>query len=47
MSTLSRVTDNLSSEEKRIILAQLQREKARGRKSFPLSFAQQRLWFLD
>jgi hypothetical protein len=39
--------DNLSSEEKRAALAQLLRKKARGRKSFPLSFAQQRLWFLD
>lgn len=47
MSTLSRRTDNLSSEEKRVILAQLLRKKARGRKSFPLSFSQQRLWFLD
>jgi amino acid adenylation domain-containing protein/thioester reductase-like protein len=47
MSTLSRHPDTLSSEEKRVILAQLLRKKARGRKSFPLSFAQQRLWFLD
>jgi amino acid adenylation domain-containing protein/thioester reductase-like protein len=47
MSILSRGMDNLSSEEKRLLLAQLLRKKAQWRKSFPLSFAQQRLWFLD
>jgi amino acid adenylation domain-containing protein len=47
VSTLSRRPDNLSSEEKRVVLAELLRKKARKRKSFPLSFAQQRLWFLD
>src|SRR5262245_41624202 len=47
MTTLSGRTDNLSSAEKRVRLAQLLLQKARGRKSFRLSFAQQRLWFLD
>jgi hypothetical protein len=47
VSTLSSRTENLSSEQKRVFLAQLLRKKAQERKSFPLSFAQQRLWFLD
>jgi hypothetical protein len=47
MSTVFSRTGNLSSEEKRLLLAQMLRKKGRGRKSFPLSFAQQRLWFLN
>ncbi len=37
---------NLSAEEKRILLAQLLQEEAGKANCFPLSFAQQRLWFL-
>jgi amino acid adenylation domain-containing protein/thioester reductase-like protein len=37
----------LSPEEKRTLLAQLLRKKAQQSRSFPLSFAQERLWFLD
>src|SRR5579859_7680463 len=39
---------NLSPEEKRALLAEiLQKKRSRPRYFFPLSFAQQRLWFLD
>ncbi|GER90171.1 hypothetical protein KDW_43330 [Dictyobacter vulcani] len=39
---------NLSSEQKRAMLSQLLKKKAsEKKKTFPLSFAQQRLWFLD
>ncbi|PSO55420.1 MAG: hypothetical protein BRC35_12075 [Cyanobacteria bacterium QH_10_48_56] len=38
---------NLSDTEKRSLLAKLLRDKARQERTFPLSFAQQRLWFLD
>ncbi|HKY27539.1 MAG TPA: amino acid adenylation domain-containing protein [Pyrinomonadaceae bacterium] len=44
-STLDRVLD-LSLEEKRALLSKLVREEADGAETFPLSFAQQRLWFL-
>src|SRR5947209_2334420 len=37
----------LSPQEKRALLAQLLRKKASASRSAPLSFAQQRLWFLD
>ncbi|HEX6716527.1 MAG TPA: condensation domain-containing protein, partial [Pyrinomonadaceae bacterium] len=37
----------LSAEEKRELLAELFRKQARESKTYPLSFAQQRLWFLD
>jgi amino acid adenylation domain-containing protein/HAD superfamily phosphatase (TIGR01681 family) len=38
---------NLSTEQKRALLAQFLRQEASASKSFPASFAQQRLWFLD
>jgi amino acid adenylation domain-containing protein len=37
----------LSTDEKRALLARLLQKKAGTLKSFPLSFAQQRLWILD
>jgi len=47
---MSRVLNNgleLSVDEKRALLADLLRKKAAQAKSAPLSFSQQRLWFLD
>ncbi|MDB6037006.1 MAG: amino acid adenylation enzyme/thioester reductase family protein, partial [Verrucomicrobiales bacterium] len=38
---------NLTGEKKRALLAQMLREKARKAGNLPLSFSQQRLWFLD
>lgn len=47
MSDISSSEINLSSEEKRLLLAKLLREKASGEKSvYPLSYGQQALWFL-
>src|SRR3954465_7294092 len=47
MQNPSTVTDNFALVEKRALLARMLREKARLSKSFPLSFAQERLWFLN
>src|SRR5947207_1080349 len=47
MSSTSKQTSQLSSWEKRVLLAQLLRKKADEFRTFPLSFAQQRLWFLE
>lgn len=40
-------TKNLPPEEKRALLARLLREKGKQPKSYPVSFGQQRLWFMD
>jgi amino acid adenylation domain-containing protein len=37
----------MAPAEKRELLARLLREKARSARSYPMSFAQERLWFLD
>ena len=47
MSQTSKHTASLSPDEKRALLERLLRKKARQSKSFPLSFAQERLWFLN
>ena len=47
MSRTSKRTADLSPDEKRALLERLLRKKARESKSFPLSFAQERLWFLN
>src|SRR6185312_12184289 len=45
MTNVSRPVD-LPSEAKRALLAQLLRDRVRTAKQKPLSFAQERLWFL-
>lgn len=47
MSTLHPSLENMSAEEKRALLTRLLTEKSRKSRSFPLSFAQQRLWFFE
>ena len=44
---MSNNINELSAEEKRSLLAQLLQNKIRTSKSSPLSYAQERLWFLD
>src|SRR4051812_32031049 len=47
MSDSSKRIADLSPAEKRALLAEIRQKKTRAARSFPLSFAQQRLWFLD
>lgn len=45
MSTME--LSGLTPEQKRALLARMLAQKGRGQQSFPLSHAQQRLWFID
>jgi len=47
MDSLSKRMVEASPEEKRVLLASLLRKKAQQPKTYPLSFAQERLWFFD
>ncbi|HEX2189759.1 MAG TPA: amino acid adenylation domain-containing protein, partial [Longimicrobiaceae bacterium] len=47
MSETTGVAEAVSSEEKRRRLAEILRRRAGESRSYPASFAQQRLWFLD
>ncbi len=47
MNDISGNIDGLSFEEKRTLLGRLLQEEAEAATVFPLSFAQERLWFLD
>jgi amino acid adenylation domain-containing protein len=47
MSVTAGSITHLSSEERRALLMRLLKEKENGRKTYPLSFAQARLWIID
>ena len=47
MSILENGLAGLSREEKVALLTRLERQRSRAGRTFPLSFAQQRMWFLD
>jgi amino acid adenylation domain-containing protein len=47
MSTVTERLDGLSPEQRRDILAQMLRDKTKKPKTAPLSFAQERMWFLN
>lgn len=47
MSSATNRLHDLSMEEKRAVLARLVSEQSQKPRSFPLSYAQERMWFLD
>ncbi len=47
MSEVLEAKPEMSRAEKLALIARLARQKERAERAFPLSFAQQRLWFLD
>jgi amino acid adenylation domain-containing protein len=47
MSTVEPSTEGLSRREKVALLERLERQRPSAARTFPLSFAQQRMWFLD
>ena len=47
MDSIAKPPAGASPEEKRVLLASLLRKKAQQAKTYPLSFAQERLWFID